>query len=81
MAGSVSDGGPPAKKRGVTARTVNKWIAENDKALSMATWLVYDTVGREYSYAEMLHVYTFEDKLHSSRKFSPALIVGSKPPL
>ncbi len=48
MTYSATDGGPPAKKRGVTARTVDKWIAENDKVLSTATWLTYNKVGREY---------------------------------
>ena len=42
------DDGPPTKKRGVTAKTVDKWIADNDRALNTTTWLKYDRVGREF---------------------------------
>ena len=40
--------GPSCKKRGVTMKTVDKWIAENDKALNMTTWLQCDRKDREY---------------------------------
>ena len=33
---------PPAKKRKITKSTVDKWITDNDKALSTSTWLKYD---------------------------------------
>ena len=33
---------PPAKKRNITKSTVDKWIADKDKALSTSTWLKYD---------------------------------------
>ena len=33
---------PPAKKRNLTNSTVDKWIADNNKALSTSTWLKYD---------------------------------------
>ena len=38
-----SDQAPPAKKHGVSKASVNKWIHENDKTLSTATWLKFDT--------------------------------------
>ena len=47
-AASSLDDSPPSKKRGVTARTVDKWIAENDRALNTTTWLQYDRVDHEY---------------------------------
>ena len=35
--------GSQVKKRSVLKTTVDKWIAENDKALSTTVWLKYDT--------------------------------------
>ena len=42
------DDDPLPKKRGVSAKTVEKWIAKNDKPLSTSTWLKYDKADREY---------------------------------
>ena len=39
---------PPLKKRGVTTKTVYKWIADNDKTLNTTTWLKYDKADREH---------------------------------
>ena len=39
---------PPSKKQGVTAKTVEKWISVNDKALNTVTWLKYEKADREY---------------------------------
>ena len=40
---SSSGSGPSTKKRVVQRRTVEKWIAENDKATSTASWLKFET--------------------------------------
>ena len=34
--------GSLCKKRTITMKTADKWIAENDKALNMTMWLQYD---------------------------------------
>ena len=36
---ACSDDNPPPKKWGVLAKTIVKWIAKNNKALSTSTWL------------------------------------------
>lgn len=35
--------GPPAKKRAVSRRTVEKWIVENDRELNTTVWLKFKT--------------------------------------
>ena len=34
----LEDNSPSPKRRLVTARTVDKWIVENDKSLNKSTW-------------------------------------------
>ena len=69
--------GPPPK-RGVMARTVDKWIVENDKALNTATWLKYDKADREYVATLKCSVcIEFQDKLRGMRNYKPAFIGGS----
>lgn len=41
--------GAPCKKCGVTTKTVEKWIAENYKALNMMMWMQYDRKDCEYA--------------------------------
>ena len=78
-AGSELDGGPPRKKRGITAKTVDKWIAENDKALNTTTWLQYDKVDREYvTSLKCSMCIRFQDKLLGARTTQPIYIIGSK---
>ena len=78
-AGSELDGGPPSKKRGVTAKTVDKWIAENDKVLNTTTWLRYDKLDREYvASLKCSMCIRFQDKLRGTRNYNPAYITGSK---
>ena len=78
-AASSFDDSPPSKKRGVTARTVDKWIAENDRALNTTTWLQYDRVDREYIATLTCSVcIRFQDKLRGTRNYSPAYVEGSK---
>ena len=60
------------------ARTVDKWIVENDKALNTATWLKYDKEDREYVATLKCSVcIEFQDKLRGMRNYNPAFIGGS----
>ena len=70
---------PPSKKRALTVTTVQKWIAENDKALNTATWLKYVASGRSHVEALMCSVcIKFKDKLEGMRNFKPGFIEGSR---
>ena len=76
---ACSDDNPPPKKRGVSAKTFEKWIAENDKVLSTCTWLKYDKADCEYVATLKCSVcIEFQDKLHGMRNYSNALIGRSK---
>ena len=67
-----SDGGGPPPKRGVMARTADKWIVENDKPLNTATWLKYDKADREYVATLKCSVcIEFQDKLRGMRNYNP----------
>ena len=70
------NGGPPANKSDVIARTVEKWIAEN-KELSTAKWLSYNKVDQEHvTMLNVLYTSISRTKLHTSRNFNPAFIVS-----
>ena len=70
---------PPSKRRALTVTTVQKWIAENDKALNTATWLKYVASGRSHVEALMCSVcIKFKDKLEGMRNFKPGFIEGSR---
>ena len=74
---ACSDDNPLPKKLkwGVLAKTVEKWIAENNKALSTSTWLKYDKADREYVATLKCSVcIEFQDKLHGMRSYSNAFI-------
>ena len=76
---ACSDDDPPPKKRGVSAKTVEKWIAENDKALSTSTRLKYDKADHKYVATLKCSVcIKFQDKLRGMRNYSNAFIGGSK---
>ena len=69
---------PPSKKRGLTMKTVDKWIVDNDKTLNTTTWLKYDKVDREYVATLKCSVcFRFNDKLRSARNYNSAFVVGS----
>ena len=69
---------PPSKKRGLTTKTVDKWIADYDKTLNTTTWLKYDKVDRGYVATLKCSVcFRFNDKLRSARNYNPAFIVDS----
>ena len=69
---------PPSKKHGVTTKTVDKWIADNDKTHNTTTWLKYDKDGREHVATLKCSVcFRFNDKLLSTRNYNPgAELVG-----
>ena len=75
---STSNESLPAKKCDVTtARTVEKWIAENNKVFNTAKWLSCNKVNQEYvATLKCCMCKSLNDKLHSSRNFNPAFIVG-----
>ena len=69
---------PPSKKHGVTTKTVDKWIADNDKTLNKTTWLKYDKADREHVATLKCSVcFRFNDKLLSTRNYNPDYVVGS----
>ena len=68
----------PSKKRSVTIKTVEKWIAENDKALATALWLTFDKAGQQCVAALKCSVCRkYEERLYSCRHFNRAFIDGS----
>ena len=70
---------PPSKKQGVTAKTVEKWISVNDKALNTVTWLKYEKADREYVDTLKCSVcIQFQDKLCGMCNYSAAFIGRSK---
>ena len=75
----LEDTSPSPKRRLVTARTVDKWIVENDKSFNTSTWLEYGLVDRTYvSCLKCSKCTRFADKLQSVRNYNPAFIEGSK---
>ncbi len=62
---------PPAKKRGVTVATLEKWKLENDKAVNTKTCLEYEAADR-FNVAKMKCgvCRRFEDKVRGCRNFS-----------
>ena len=70
---------PSAKKGNVTNSTVDRWIADNDKALFTSTWLKYDVdtaaPGRVAT-PKCSVCCQFRDKLIGMRNYSAAYIEG-----
>ena len=70
--------GPSCMKRSVTMKTVDKWIAENDKALNTTTWLQYDRKDREYvASMKCAMCIRYQDRLRGVRNYNPAFMTGS----
>ena len=78
---SSSGSCPYTKKRVVQRRTVEKWIAENDKAMNTASRLKFETApppDRDCVAVLKCAVCTqFKEKLESMRNFKPAFIEGT----
>ena len=76
---TTPDDAPPAKRRKIMVQTVNKWKAENDKALNTSTWLVFEKLDRDHVASLKCSVCArFEEKLRSCRNYNPAFVVGTK---
>jgi len=56
---------PLCKKHGNMMKTVDKWIAENNKALNTTTWLQYDRKDCEYvASVKCAMCILYQDRLH-----------------
>ena len=76
---SSVEGASAAKRRAVTATTVEKWKSENDKDLDTLTWLTYEMADRDHVGSLSCSVcIEFKDKLQGTRNYSAAFIEGSK---
>lgn len=74
---TTSDRAPDSKRRIVTARTVEKWKLENDKALSTTTWLTYKMADRDNVESLACSVCTrYNDRLKGMRNYTRAYIDG-----
>ena len=62
--------GSQVKKRSVLKKTVDKWIAQNDKALSTTVWLKYDT-----DRADRTRVTSLKNR--PARNYTSAFVDGS----
>ena len=69
---------PPAKRRAVCRKTVEKWVAENDRALNTTTCLKFDMADRNHVASLRCAICSqFKDKLVPMRNFRPAFIEGT----
>ena len=69
---------PPAKRRKVMVNIVNKWKAENDKALNTSTWLTFEKLDCDHMALVKCFVCgRFEKKLRGCRNYNPAFVVGT----
>ena len=60
----VAEGTRKAAKRSVSVKTVDKWKADNDKALSTSLWLQYDKVNGDSVTTETCSLcITFNERL------------------
>ena len=76
---ACSDEVPPAKKRGVSAKTVQKWITESDREMSMSARLKYEKADRDYvATLKCSMCIQFNEKLRGMRNYNPAFVVGLK---
>lgn len=72
------EGPPPAKRRGVTTKTIDRWIQTNDKVLNTTTWLTYEVVDREFVACMKCRVcIRFKERIVTCRNFNSAFIDGS----
>ena len=75
---SSSSAPSTSKKRAVSVATVDKWVLDHDKTLNMTTWLQYEKADRHHVALLRCSVCKrFEERIKSSRNFSPAFIDGT----
>ena len=70
---------PPAKRL-VQRTTVQKWIAQHDKALNTTVWLKFESAAGDREHVAKLICSVcqqFRQKLESSRNYRPAFIKGT----
>eukprot|EP00731_Ephydatia_muelleri_P017065 Em0010g163a len=78
----VEDGVLAPKKRLVTIKTVEKWVAENDKELDTSLWLKYEKDGRDtVGLLKCAVCVEFEARLVGMRNFRSTFIEGITPNL
>ena len=66
------------KRRLVSMATVDKWVLDHDKSLNAATWLTYEKADRRHVALLRCRICKrFEERIKSSRSFSPAFIDGT----
>ena len=71
--------GPPAKRRLVCRKTVEKWVAENDRALNTTVWLKFDADRQDHVLSLKCAVCSqFKDKLISMHNYRPAFVDGTR---
>ena len=76
---ACSDEVPPAKKRGVSVKMVQKWITESDREMSTSAWLKYEKADRDYvATLKCSMCIQFNEKLQGMRNYNPAFVVDSK---
>ena len=74
----VEDGVLAPKKRLVTIKTVEKWVAENDKELDTSLWLKYEKDGRDtVGLLKCAVCVEFEARLVGMRNFRSTFIEGT----
>ena len=67
--------GPPAKKRAVCQKTVEKWIVDNNRTLNMTTWLKFESDHCDHMLSLTCSVYSqFKDKLITMCNYHPAFV-------
>ena len=74
----MSDRDAGVKRRSVLKTTVDKWIAENYKALSTSVWLKYDTDPVDCTHVLSLKCSRFKDRHIGRRNYSSAFVDGSE---
>ena len=74
---ALSTNGPPAKGRAVQVRTVEKWVAENNKVLKALIWLKFEGADRDVLSLKCAVCSRFNDKLVSMWNYSPAFVKGT----
>ena len=73
----MSDQAAVVKRRSVLRTTVDKWIAENDKALNTTVWLKYNTDPANRTRIISLKCSIFKHRLIGRRNYSSAFVDGS----
>ena len=75
---SSTSGLPDPKRRGVSKKTAEKWVVENDKELNMSVWLKLDVADCDHVVTLKCAVCSqFQAKLEGMRNYRSLFIDGS----